>query len=742
MKRFFSAQLRRLKPKIANMPLENVRKRQEILGRFMARSYKKEVECQDVSIGSLRAVMLTPKNEQLGGVILYLHGGGYAAGGLDYAKGFGTLLCAKYGIRVLCLEYRLAPEHIFPAALDDSMEAYEYLVSAGYEPSRIILCGESAGGGLCYSLCQSLLKKGRALPAGIVSISPWTDLTASGDSYRTNEKADPSMTRERLRYYADLYVYGAEDGEDINSSPKASDDAVADAEMKRDPQMSPLFGQMKGMPPTLMFVGGDEIMLDDAFLMDRALRKAGCESHLIVSSGMWHGYLLYNMKESRSDFERIGRFLREKISNQKKPRWLLLDNAAKIFPASRKRNWNSIFRLSAALDADIDRKCLAEALEVTVRRFPSIAVKIKTGMFWYYFEEISKAPEIMDEKPYPLSRMPFRDIKKCAFRVMVYKNRVAIEFFHAVTDGNGALVFLKTLLAEYMLQLEGVKVPCTDGILDRLAHPQKEELEDSFFKYAGPKKATRQNTDCFKIKGERELDGFKTNTTFILDSDSVLAEARKRGVTVTAYLTAALAVATMRVQTERLSPRKTPKPIKILVPVNLRKIFPSDTLRNFMLYARPGIDPALGEYDFDEICGIIYNQMKLEITPKNMAAMIATNVGSEKPIITRMTPLFIKNIIMKLAFLAVGERKSSFSFSNLGVVRLPEELSDRVERMDFVIGVQSTAPYNTAAVTYGGRLYLNVIRNISEPVLERELYGVFREIGLGAVVESNTRGGK
>ena len=148
------------------------------------------------------------------------------------------------------------------------------------------------------------------------------------------------------------------------------------------------------------------------------------------------------------------------------------------------------------------------------------------------------------------------------------------------------------------------------------------------------------------------------------------------------------------------------------------------------------------EYTFDEICGIIYGQMKLEITPKNMAAMIATNVGSEKPVITRITPLFIKNIIMKLAFWAVGERKSSFSFSNLGVVKLPEELARMVGRLDFVIGVQSTAPYNTAAVTYGGKLYLNVIRNISEPVLEHELHSVFREIGLRATVESNTRGGK
>ena len=201
-------------------------------------------------------------------------------------------------------------------------------------------------------------------------------------------------------------------------------------------------------------------------------------------------------------------------------------------------------------------------------------------------------------------------------------------------------------------------------------------------------------------------------------------------------------MATIRIQNSRIPNSKKQKPIKILLPVNLRKIFPSGTLRNFMLFIRPGIDPALGEYSFEEICGIIYNQMKLELTEKNMAAMIATNVGSEKPMLSRIAPLFVKNIIMKLIFMAVGERKSSFSFSNLGVVSLPHELSAHVARMDFVLGVQSSAPYNTSAVTYGGKLYLNIIRNISEPVLEYEIHKVFREIGLHAVVESNTRGGR
>ncbi|MBQ2734590.1 MAG: hypothetical protein IJF33_02040, partial [Clostridia bacterium] len=121
-------------------------------------------------------------------------------------------------------------------------------------------------------------------------------------------------------------------------------------------------------------------------------------------------------------------------------------------------------------------------------------------------------------------------------------------------------------------------------------------------------------------------------------------------------------------------------------------------------------------------------------------ALIAKNVGSEKPFLLRAAPLFLKNFIMKLVFLAVGERKSCFTFSNLGVVKETEVFSEYVKRFDFVLGVQSSDPYNASAITYGGKLYLNLIRNIREPILEYEIYRVLRELGIHVVAESNTRG--
>ncbi len=423
----------------------------------------------------------------------------------------------------------------------------------------------------------------------------------------------------------------------------------------------------------------------------------------------------------------------------KKLHWMALDNAAKIFPAARSRHWSNVFRISATLTENIDISCLQDALDCVVKRFPSIAVCIKPGFFWYYIEEVPRAPDILEEKPYPLSRMPFDDIRKCAIRVLVYRSRVAVEFFHAVTDGNGGLVFVKTLIAEYIRRKFGVSVPCGAGILDPMEPPDKEELTDSFQKYAGPQKASRSGPDSFRILEKREPDGYRTNTTFLFDAADIHRRAKEQGVTVTAYFAAVLIMAAMGVQEKTLRDPKRYQQIFVTIPVNLRKMFPSKSLRNFMLYANPGLDPRLGEYRFEEVCQLIYHQMKVMITPKNMAALMAKNVGDEKPLLLRATPLFLKNAVMKMVFNAVGERKACFSFSNLGIVAVPEEFSRYVRRMDFVVGTQAQGPYNIGALTYGDTLYVNLIRNIEEPILERELYRVMKDLGIRPRAESNSR---
>ena len=737
---FLRSQLNILRPFVARCSLNVVRRSQDNIGKLMAGSYKDQVSADKIKVGELNCAMLTPREELSGGVILYLHGGGYVAGNLDYAMGFGSALAVKCGIKVFIVEYRLAPEHPYPASLDDAMDAYGYLLSNGYEPSRIALCGESAGGGLCYALCQKIRDKGRTMPAGIIAISPWTDMTMSSPSYTINQKDDPSLTPDMLKYFSDCYVYGADSDTKGRLRPRTNPDVEDDRRVKSERHLSPLFDTQEKMPESLILVGDDEIMYDDSVLMHEKLIEAGCKSELVVAEGMWHGYLLYDLPERAGDYEKISKFIKKIIPARKMLQWMALDNAAKIFPASRSRTWSNMFRISATLDEEIDREALRVALDVTIRRFPSIAVAIKRGFFWYYHEEVREAPPILDEKPYPLSRMTTKDLRKCAFRVLVYKNRLAVEFFHSVTDGTGGLIFTKTLTAEYLYQKYGIRVPVGDGILDRLEEPSPEELEDSFPKNAGDYTVSRKDTDSFRIEGKREPDGFRTNTTFIIDPEYVREEAKRRGITVNIYLTSILILAAARIQEKRVSDPSKYKPVKVFVPINLRKMFNSRTMRNFILYAMLGINPRLGDYSFEDICQITSAQMKQQYTKKNMQAMIKTNVASEESIFIKVVPLFLKDFIMKLVFLSVGERKSLFSFSNLGLVSVPEEYSRRVVRMDFILGAQSSAPYNVSALTYGGKMYFNVTRNCKEPAYEGEIYRVFRELGIPHTIESNTRG--
>ena len=319
--------------------------------------------------------------------------------------------------------------------------------------------------------------------------------------------------------------------------------------------------------------------------------------------------------------------------------WVRLDNAAKIYPAVRRRNWSNVFRQSATLTEDIDKEVLASTLAVVVKRFPTIAARLRKGAFWYYLQELEAPPELMDEYSYPLTYMSKREMRKCAFRVIVYKNRIAVEFFHSLTDGTGALVFLKNLIAEYLEQKYGISVPCEDGIVDRRQKPLDEELEDCFPKVAGNIPLARKDTTAWHMSGEAESHGFLNLTCFKLPVNQVLEKAHEYNTTLTIFLGAVMMKALLDLQSEKVPNQKKQKPIKLLIPVNLRSLFPCNTLRNFAMFTIPELDPRLGEYSFDEIVKVIYHKMGTEVTAKHMSRVIAANVKDEKNLALRVVPL-------------------------------------------------------------------------------------------------------
>ncbi len=705
-----------IKPIMNGFSLKTIRKGQNMIGELMEFGNRNKIIVKKHSFENFDGAWAIPKDERREGVILYLHGGGFTCGDLEYAMGFGSALAVRHGTKVFCVGYRLSPENPYPAPVEDALEAYKYVLSKGYGPQHITLCGESAGGGLCYSLCLKLREQSIPLPCGIIAISPWADMTRKGSSYINNKEVDPSMTAEQLEFFANAYV-----GEGDRTAP----------------MVSPVYADLSDMPPSLIFVGEDEIMLSDSEQLHNKLTEGGVKSRLVVSKERWHVYLLYGLDEDERDHVTIGKFLDQYMAKKNKLRWMRLDNAAKIYPAARNQNWSNVFRLSCTLLEEVDCDVLKSALDITVRRFPSIAVRLRKGLFWYYLEQLSSVPDIKEEYSYPLTRMNKKETRSCAFRVLVYKNRIAVEIFHSLTDGTGALIFLKSLVAEYLQQKYGVYVPSENGVLGRVEEPTDAELEDSFQKYGGNICASRKGTSAWRFTGTPEARGFHNLTCINLPAKAVVDKAHEYGVSVTNFICAAVMMAIQNMQKEKVPSVKRRKPIKVLIPVNLRNLFESKTLRNFAMYTTPEILPMLGEYDFAEICAVIKNCMGAQITPKHMSMMIAANIKSERIMAVRVMPLFIKNMVMKAVFTAVGEKQSCLTLSNLGVVKIPEVMKDYVERFDFILGVQSTAPYNCGIISYGDTLRINFIRNIKEPMLEYHFYKVLHSMGISALAESN-----
>jgi acetyl esterase/lipase len=244
---------------------------------------------EQLDAGGVNAVRIAVASARDDACILHFHGGGYVIGSAPLYRDFTWRIGAAAHTSVLYFDYRLAPEHPFPAALDDAVTVYRWL-AARIDPRRIAVVGDSAGGGLALGTLYRLRDEGLPLPAAAVAISPWTDLALTGPSLQSNAAADPMMDVTRLPAFADFYLAGAD---------------------ARHPYASPLHGEASGLPPTLIQVGSDEILRDDALRMAARLQQAGCNAEIEVWPRMPHAWHLYAriLPEGRAAIARAGHFV-------------------------------------------------------------------------------------------------------------------------------------------------------------------------------------------------------------------------------------------------------------------------------------------------------------------------------------------------------------------------------------------------------------------------------------------------
>ena len=418
--------------------------------------------------------------------------------------------------------------------------------------------------------------------------------------------------------------------------------------------------------------------------------------------------------------------------------WMRLDNAALIFPAIRRRRWVNVFRVSATLDEAVDPAVLQQAVTELMPRFPSMYVRLRTGVFWYYLEELPEPPVVREDYAYPLTLMQEKELRTCCLRVMYFQDRIAVEFFHSLTDGTGGMVYLKTLTARYLELKYGTEIPAEEGVLDWREAPRPEELEDSFIRHTNGVVLNDREPDALRLRGTYEPD-FLHLTTGVIPTEALLVAAHAQGATATVFLAAVLAETILAWQAETCPERRKRKPVQVTVPINLRRLYGSTTLRNFVLTLNPGVDPRMGDYSLPQLCSRIAAQLAAEGTPQQMAGRIAANVNPQQIALLRATPLMLKNPVMRFVYSRRGESKGCINMSNLGLIRLPPEMQPRVRRMEFIIGTQRSYPNNCSVASYGGETYINMIRNIRESELERRFFSRLVELGVPVLIESNSR---
>ncbi len=271
--------------------LEKQRRSQEALGNMAAAM--SGLVWEPFSLGGMDAAwMRLERPHKRRRVILYCHGGGYTSGGLGFSKVLAAKLTRATGMDVLAFDYRLAPEHPYPAAIEDGQAAWDHLMQLGFGARDVVLAGDSAGGNLALVLCLKLRSEGRMLPGALLLMSPWTDMSCSGESLTERADIDPVLTREYIYAVREAYAGGLD---------------------PEQPSLSPLFADFSGFPPTLIQVGTHEILYSDAERLAERMKAAGTECRLEVWEGMWHDFQMYPSKSAAQAMQNAAHFLIEEL---------------------------------------------------------------------------------------------------------------------------------------------------------------------------------------------------------------------------------------------------------------------------------------------------------------------------------------------------------------------------------------------------------------------------------------------
>lgn len=425
-----------------------------------------------------------------------------------------------------------------------------------------------------------------------------------------------------------------------------------------------------------------------------------------------------------------------KQSKTQSKTWYRLDLSAIVYPTLQRRDFSSVYRLSVLLKEDVNPDVLQQAVDIAIKRFPTYKSAMRKGLFWRYLEPNNNpGPIVQKDVRNFCMPMPFKSNNRYLVRFYWYGRRIALEAHHSLGDGTGGMFLLQTVTAVYLRLLE--HPIANDGfVLDVDSEPDPEEFEDAYMRYANAQvRPARPAEKTYRVRGTKEPFYTLNVIDGIMSVKEVMQVAKRYNATVTEYLNAVLLYSLLQKQEHDFHLKL--RPVRIAMPVNLRRFFPSKTLRNFITMVYPSIDPRLGEFTFEEIVAHVHNYMRYYINEKFLKGDITTNAATKRNPFIRIVPLFIKDFVVRLFYTRVQDKNSSAGLTNLGAVYVPDDMKPYLERFDIYMGIPYSQRTNCAIASFGDTLTVNFASCIIEADVERRFFQKLVEDGIAVTIESN-----
>lgn len=419
---------------------------------------------------------------------------------------------------------------------------------------------------------------------------------------------------------------------------------------------------------------------------------------------------------------------------QNDTRWYKLDNAAKLFPSVSSMSATNVFRMSCRLKEPVNGEILQKAAEYALEITPSFRVRLRHGLFWYYLEYNPQPLKVSQEKTYPCPRIDKYTNNGYLFIVSYFGNYVHLDVFHSLCDGTGAMAFLVKILSEYFRLLSDGKISVSEPADAGVSRPA--QGEDSFARVSrnGGETKALWRPKAYAPDLLPTMGGEIRVIKGIMDINAVKAAAKAKGATVTAFLAGCLVYS---IYTEAFVYAPKNRSIDVCIPVNLRRFFPSETIRNFFATISAGVNFYEHEYSLDETISIVGEEMKKELTKENLYSKIRYGTEMEDKTAIRFIPLFLKNIVLMISYWQ-GEKGNTTVLSSLGNVTVPHEIEPFIERIEFVLSPTSSVKTKTAAVTFGNTLVYTFTSCAENTDIQRKFFSILQDLGISVTIGCNT----